>query len=53
VHAQQSPSVHPSWQGVFVQCPMPSQTCAVFPMHFLAGAVQSLHSFIAQMVQTI
>jgi hypothetical protein len=53
VHAQQSPPVHPSWHGVFAQCPIGSQTCAVLPLHCLAGAVQSLHSFIAQMVQTI
>jgi hypothetical protein len=52
-HTQQSPPEHPSWHGVFVQCPVPSHSCAVLPVHCLAGAVQSLHSFIAQMVQTI
>jgi hypothetical protein len=53
VHAQQSPPVHPSWHALFIQCPLASHTWLVFPMHCLAGAVQSLHSFIAQMVQTI
>ena len=52
VHAQQLPSVHPSGQALFIQCPVPSQTWLVFPMHCLAGAVQSLHSLFEHIVQT-